>query len=107
MSNHLLIYLIVLLNLLCQAMLIWRQKFLRSSRWLYIGLAAALPLGTALSMRLLIAGSIIHGHLAQQTRTEHLVTQAMSVLLLAGPWLVTGAAAIANRSGKLAAKQRD
>lgn len=101
MSDHQLIYLIVLLNTLCQIMLIWRQRDINSTRWLFVGLAAAVPLLLMIVMRILVSGGVIHGHLADQTAPERALTHVTSILLLAGPWLVTLAAVLFNRSIKM------
>jgi len=92
MTDQLFIYLIVALNLTCQLMLIWRQKFTPAVRWKYISSAVAIPLVIMVSMRILIAGGMIHGHLSEQSSVEQYITKAMSILLIAGPWLVTIAA---------------
>lgn len=102
MSNHLLIYLIVLLNVLCQSMLIWRQKSIGSARWAFLGLAAAIPLGVMGSMRSLIALGIMHGRVVEQSGIEHVITQAMSIMLIAGPWLATLAAVLYKQRQKVA-----
>ncbi len=100
MSDHVLIYLIVILNTLCQVMLIWRQKRVGNTRWLFMGIAVAVPLLLVVIMRTLVAGGMIHGYVAEQSKTEHLVTTAMSIMLLAGPWLATTAAVLSNRCCK-------
>jgi hypothetical protein len=100
MSDHVLIYLIVILNTLCQVMLIWRQKRVGNTRWLFIGIAVAVPLLLAVIMRTLVAGGMIHGHVAEQSNSEHLITKAMSIMLIAGPWLATMAAVLRNRCSK-------
>lgn len=105
MSDHLLIYLIVLLNTLCQIMLIWRQREIEGTRWLFVGIAAGVPLFLTIVMRALVSGGVIHGHLVEQTAMERTLTQAMSILLLAGPWLVTIAAVFYNRSRKLSTRR--
>lgn len=89
MYDYILIYIIVLLNALCQMMLIWRQRRIRSVRWLFIGGAAAVPLVVVTVMRTLVICGVIHGRLAEQTAAERLITQGSSILLMAGPWLVT------------------
>jgi ABC-type multidrug transport system permease subunit len=100
MYDHILIYVIVSLNALCQLMLIWRQKRINNVRWLFMAIAVALPLLTAVIMRTLVACGAINGHVAEQSRTEHLVTSTMSMLLIAGPWLVTFAAVFTTRARK-------
>jgi hypothetical protein len=99
-SNHLLIYLIVLLNALSQIMLIWRLKSLGTSRFAYMGLAAALPLVLSAMVRTLVALGVINGRVADQSHLEHLLTQIMSILLIAGPWLTTAAAVMSSRGRK-------
>jgi hypothetical protein len=89
MPDHLLIYLIVLLNALTQAMLIWRLKLSPAIKWIFCCSAIAVPILLAVSMRLLIAQGAIHARIADQTFIEQLITKGSSVLLIAGPWLVT------------------
>src|SRR5512137_522343 len=101
MYDHILIYVIVLLNALCQTMLIWRLRRMKGTRLLFMGIAVALPLVSVAVMRALVAGGVVNGHVAEQSQMEHLVTSAMSMLLLAGPWLVTLAAILFNRNRKV------
>ncbi|MBT0665666.1 hypothetical protein KI809_15255 [Geobacter pelophilus] len=89
MPDQILIYLIVALNAICQLMLIWRQKFAPGVKWRYCCLAIAIPVVIMVSMRLFIAGGLIHGRVADQTTFERYLTTIASILLLAGPWLVT------------------
>jgi len=89
MSDHLLIYLIVILNVLSQAMLIYRLKISRKFKWRFYGLTVAVPVVVMVTMRLLIAQGMIHGHLAEQTNVEKYITKGTSMLLIGGPWLVT------------------
>lgn len=103
MHDHILIYVIVLLNTLCQLMLIWRLQRMQNTRWLFMGIAVAVPLVTVAVMRTLVTCGVINSHVADQSQTEHLVTNAMSILLVAGPWLVTVAAVLFNRSRKIRA----
>jgi len=97
MSDHVIIYLIVALNSCCQVMLIWRQKFPAGTRNRYCLCAVAIPLSMMVFMRLLVAGGMIHGRVADQTQLEHLVTTLSSMLLVAGPWFVTVAAIVNKR----------
>jgi hypothetical protein len=92
MPNELLIYLIVALNALVQAILIWRLKFPQGGRWKYVALAVGGPLAILAAMRLLVAGGAIHARLADQSAWEHWLTLAASALLLITPWLATIAA---------------
>ncbi len=101
MYDHILIYVIVFLNALCQMMLIWRLRRMNGARWLFMGIAVALPLLSVALMRTLVACGAINAHVAEQSRMEHLVTSAMSALLMAGPWLATLAAILFNRSRKV------
>jgi|SRR6185369_14239426 len=101
MPNHLLIYLIVVLNALCQLMLIWSLKALGSTRFRFMAIAAALPLTLAVIMRILVSAELIHGRLVEQSHVEHLLTQAAGILLVAGPWLVTAAAVLYRRNRKI------
>lgn len=96
MHDHILIYLIVALNALCQLMLIWRQKLAASVKWKYCCLAIAIPVVVMVSMRLMIASGTIHGRVAEQSLVEQYITKATSILLLAGPWLVTLIALLAR-----------
>lgn len=100
MYDHILIYVIVLLNALCQTVLIWRLRRMKGTRWLFMGIAVALPLLSVMIMRTLVTSGVINAHVAEQSRMEHLVTSAMSIQLMAGPWLVTLAAILFNRSRK-------
>jgi hypothetical protein len=101
MPDHVLIYLIVLLNAFCQLMLIWSQKRMGTTRWFFMVFAVLIPLLAAVAMRALVAYGVINGHIAKQSRTEHLITNAMSILLIAGPWIMTLAAVLFNRSKKV------
>jgi hypothetical protein len=92
MSDHMVIYLIVALNAICQLMLIRRQKLARNLKFKFCCLAAAVPLVIMLSMRLLIAGGMIHEYVVEQSLIERSITKGASILLIAGPWLVTLAA---------------
>jgi hypothetical protein len=92
MSDELFIYIIVALNALVQLMLIWRLKFLTGGKWKYCVLVVAIPILIMASMRLLVAGGVIHGRVADQSMVERIITMGASVLLMAGPWLVTIAA---------------
>ena len=97
MTDQVIIYLIVALNTFCQLMLVWRQKFPAGQRNRYCLCAVAIPLSLMLSMRLLVAGGLIHGRVADQSHLEHFITTVTSMLLVAGPWFVTIAAVIAKR----------
>jgi hypothetical protein len=94
MPDHLLIYVIVLLNALTQAMLIWRFKLAPATKWTLCCTTVAIPLLLAVSMRVLIAQNVIHARLADQSLVEQLITKSSSILLIAGPWLVTVATII-------------
>jgi hypothetical protein len=101
MSDQLLIYLIVALNVACQLMLIWRQRLSTLLQWKLISLAVAIPLFIMVTMRILIANGMIHGHISEQSFVEQAITKGMSLLLIAGPWFVTFAAVmtkVKNRS---------
>lgn len=103
-SNEVFIYLIVALNTLVQLMLIWRLKFPGGGKWKYCLVAVAIPVLVMVSMRLAVAGGMIHGRMAEQSTIERWVTSAASVLLLAGPWLVTLAALVNKRRRALLAR---
>jgi uncharacterized membrane protein len=51
-------------------------------------------------MRLLIAQGVIHARLADQSLVEQLITKGSSMLLIAGPWLITVVAIIMSRKFK-------
>ena len=97
MYDKVFIYLIVALNTCCQLMLIWRQKFPGGEKRKFCIYAVAIPVAVMVSMRLLIAGGMIHGRVADQSPTEHYITTAASILLIAGPWLVTLAAIFSKK----------
>ena len=97
MYDKVFIYLIVVLNTCCQLMLIWRQNFPVGEKRKYCVCAVAIPVLVVLSMRLLIASGLIHGRVADQTPVEHHITTAASILLVAGPWLVTLAAIFSKK----------
>jgi hypothetical protein len=92
MYDYLFIYLIVAFNTLCQLMLIWRQKLDSGVKWKFCSFAIAIPVVMMVSMRILIASGAIHGHVAEQSLFEQYLTKSASILLIAGPWLVTLAA---------------
>jgi hypothetical protein len=106
MTDQVMIYMIVMLNTFCQLMLIWRQKFPVGQRNRYCAAAVAIPVVLILSMRLLIASGLIHGHLADQSFIEHLTTKAASFLLIAGPWFVTTTAIVSKRRKRILSKMR-
>jgi len=97
MSDHVLIYLIVTLNALCQVMLIWRQKLETRTKWKYCCLAIAIPLFIMVSMRIFIANGTIPERVVDQSLIERYITKITSILLIAGPWLVTVAAIVSRR----------
>ena len=92
MPNHLLIYVIVALNSLCQAILIWRFKFQTSEKLVFCSLTVAVPLTIAVIMRTIVATGLLHSHVTEQAGIERIVTMAASMLLIGGPWIVTAAA---------------
>ena len=106
MTDQVIIYLIVALNTFCQLMLVWRQKFPAGQRNRYCLCAVAIPLVLMLSMRLLVAGGLIHGRVADQSRLEHFITTVTCMLLVAGPWFVTIAAVIAKRRQRAVLKMQ-
>ena len=97
MADKIFIYLIVALNTACQLMLIWRLRFTPFEKRKFCIIAVAIPLLLMVSIRLLIAGGIIHGRVADQSPMEHLITMAASFLLVAGPWGVTLAAIFSRK----------
>jgi hypothetical protein len=54
-----------------------------------------------LSMRLLIASGTIHEYVAEQSIIEHYITKGASILLIAGPWLVTLAVIITRMRNRM------
>jgi hypothetical protein len=104
MYDKVFIYLIVALNTGCQIMLIWRQKFPAGVKKNFCIYAVAIPVSVMLSMRLMIASGMIHGRVADQTPIEHYITTAASILLVAGPWLVTLAAIFSKKRQRTAIK---
>ena len=106
MADKVFIYMIVALNTCCQVMLIWRQKFPVNEKWKYCGLAVGIPVFIMLSMRLLIASGTIHGHVSEQSSVELFITKSSSILLIAGPWLITIAAVIKNRRNRILLKKQ-
>lgn len=101
MHDHIYIYLIVGINVVCQILLIRRQKMPDNRKWLFCSLAIAIPLVLMVSMRLLIAAGLLHAKLADQTSAERLITQIASIMLLAGPWLTSIAAVLFNINRRL------
>jgi hypothetical protein len=97
MPDHLLIYVIVLLNALTQAMLIWRFKLTSATKWTLCCSTFAVPLLLAVSMRVLIAQGFIHARIADQSSVEQIITKGSSMLLIAGPWFITIIAIIIRR----------
>ncbi len=96
MSDHTLIYIIVIFNSAVQVILIRRLKLSTGEKYLYCALAAGIPLLLTLTMRFLIAGSLFHGRLVDQTQLERYITTMASSLLIIGPWIVTVSALIAR-----------
>ena len=96
-SNHLSIYLIVVLNAACHVMLIWRLKLDKLTRWKFCSLAFAVPLLIVITMRLMVALGLVHGRVAEQGGLERVITMLASMLLLAGPFIATGAAIVSGR----------
>ena len=101
MHDELFIYLIVALNALLQVMLIRRLSFPAGGRWKYQSWAVGIPVIVMLGMRLAIMAGTIHGRVADQSSAERLFTTAASIVLIAGPWLVTVAAIVRNRRQRL------
>lgn len=105
MSDQIYIYLIVALNTCCQLMLIRRLKFTAGDKFKYCACAVAIPALIMLTVRLLIFGGIIHGHIAEQSLFEQFITNSASILLIAGPWLMTIAAIIARMRNRALLKK--
>jgi hypothetical protein len=97
MSNNLSIYLIVFLNAACHILLIWKLKLDRPSRWKYASLTVVIPVAVMLTMRLLVGIGLIHLRVADQPWFERFFTILGSLLLIAGPFLATGAAFVFSR----------
>ncbi|NVN98345.1 MAG: hypothetical protein HXX17_03405 [Geobacteraceae bacterium] len=102
MQDHLLIYVIVVLNAFCQLLLIWSLKKLGNKRFHFMAAAILLPLFTAIFMRGMVATGLIHGHLADQSQFEQILTKVTGGLLVAAPWLTTLAAILYRRRMKIA-----
>jgi hypothetical protein len=108
MSDLTSIHLIIALNVVVQLMLIGRLAFPPGGRRKYYIFAIAIPVLVLLSMRLLTASGLMHERIADQTPVEQFVTSAASILLLAGPCLVTLAAILdKKRSGWLSRTRND
>ena len=105
MYDQLFIYLIVALNTCCQLMLIWRQNFTVGEKRKYCVCAVAIPVLVMLSMRLLIASGMIHGRVAEQSLVEQYITKCTSILLIAGPWLVTITAILTKMRNRVLLKK--
>jgi hypothetical protein len=97
MQDTVVIYVPVALNAPMQVMLIGRLRLASAGQWRYQCLAVAVPLMIAVTMRLLVAGEMIHEQTAIQSSAERSVTTTASVALLAGPWLVSVAAFVGRR----------
>jgi hypothetical protein len=97
MPDEVFIYLIVVLNVAVQLMLIRSLDFPEGGKRRYYAFAVIVPALIILSMRLLIALDMLHNRVADQSAIERHVTTAASILLLAGPWLVTAAAIFDKR----------
>jgi len=97
------IYLIVFLNAACHILLIWRFKLDRAAKWKYASLTVAIPLAVMLTVRLMVGIGVIHGRVAEQAGLERFFTTLASVLLIAGPFLATGAAVVFARKNRLSA----
>ncbi|GFO66794.1 hypothetical protein GMLC_03730 [Geomonas limicola] len=100
-ANNLSIYLIVLCNALCHAMLIWRLKLDTASKLRFCALGGGIPLAVILAMRLMVAIGVMHARVAEQGMLERSITMLGSVLLLAGPFLATGAALMYRRRSQV------
>ena len=97
MPDQVFIYLIVALNTLVQLILIRSLNFPDGGKRKYYLLAGAIPVLVMLSMRLLVAGGVIHGRVAEQSAIEQYITAAASILIMAGPWISTLAAILDKR----------
>ncbi|MBJ6727473.1 hypothetical protein [Geomesophilobacter sediminis] len=106
MSNHLFIYLIVALNAACHAILIWRLKLERGSKWRFCLATVGVPAAVALAVRLGVATGILHAHLAEQVGIERIFTSLASMLLIGGPWGVTAAAVLSRKKEPVLAAQQ-
>jgi ribose/xylose/arabinose/galactoside ABC-type transport system permease subunit len=106
-TNHLSIYLIVFLNAATHVMLIWRLKLDKLAKWKFCALTLALPLLIMVAMRLMVGVGLIQGRVAEQGGLERFITALASMLLIAGPFLVTGAAVFFRRKQKALLAQQD
>ncbi|GFO58005.1 hypothetical protein GMST_03300 [Geomonas silvestris] len=102
-ANNLSIYLIVLCNALCHVMLIWRLRLDLAAKLKFWALCAGIPLAVMVTMRLMVALGMIPARVAEQGMWERATTLLGSVLLLAGPFLATGAALMYRRRSRLVA----
>ncbi len=108
MPDQAFIYLIVALNTCVQLMLIRSLNFPVGGKRKYHLIAVAIPVLVMLSARLLIAVGMIHSRVADQSAIEQHITTAASILLMAGPWLVTLAAIFdKQRKGWIIKRERE
>ena len=96
MPDQVFVYLIVALNVVLQVMLIRRLKLPPGAKRNYQLGALAIPVVIILATRLAIAGGVIHARVDEQSGGERWFTLAASIMLLAGPLLVTLAALVAR-----------
>ena len=94
LTNNMSIYLIVFLNAACHILLIWRLKLDRAAKWKYSSLTVVIPVAVMLTMRLMVGIGLVHVRVAEQPWFERIFTILGSVLLVAGPFLATGAAVV-------------
>ena len=82
-------------------MLIWRLKFEKYSKWKYCSLAVAVPLLIAVAMRVMVSIGAINVQISEQTFLERVVTSLASILLIAGPFIVTVSAMMLRRKRRI------
>jgi len=99
------VYLIVFLNAVCHAMLIWRLKIDKLAKWKFCGLSFGMPLLIMMTMRLMVGVGLLHGRVAEQGLIERSVTMLASMLLIAGPFLATVAAIMFSRKSRAVVMQ--
>ena len=99
-SNQLSIYLIVGLNAACHMLLIWRLNLDKVAKLKFCAIGVGIPLLVMGAMRLMIALGVLHGRLAEQGGFERALTMLGSMLLIAGPFLATGAAILFYRRNR-------
>jgi hypothetical protein len=102
-SSYLSIYLIVFLNAACHVMLIRRLKIDKVAKWKFCSLAIGMPLLIMMLMRLMVGIGLLHGRVAEQEGIERVITMLASMMLIAAPFIATGAAVLSSRKRRAVA----